>query len=207
MKLINKIKQLINSNDSTQLLFKSFPPEFKDSLKNVIKLLPSNIIVSKHSSLTVILNKNRIEIPYRIHLDEINQNKLKNLTKTEQLIICCIYSRNGDGYIRQRAFEQLLEFKDDIVVPYAFCLLSEYVLEIIEVFLEKIDKLDLVKYKEFITNNPRIFNQILKQRMISYWDVYYRYAYLDIKKYPGYIIFNKIENETNITIQKNKNMG
>ena len=53
-------------------------------------------------------------------------------------------------------------------------LVGEYVVEILQVVSRNLDHLDPPLYRRFLRANPEFFART-KQRVISYWDCYYRW--------------------------------
>ncbi|PHQ79703.1 MAG: hypothetical protein COB66_06330 [Coxiella sp. (in: Bacteria)] len=71
-------------------------------------------------------------------------------------------------------------------------LLGEYVIEMLFVIYENLNNLDLEPYKNFIFNNQE-FYCLIKQRVASYWNCYYRWNYKDKKDYVGFKILTFID--------------
>ena len=70
-------------------------------------------------------------------------------------------------------------------------ILGEYVVELLDV-LERIITGDLVpKYVEFLANNPHFWMRT-QSRMVSYWDVYYRNDFPNLRDYIGFNLVNNL---------------
>ncbi|KAB1857974.1 hypothetical protein F4W09_04350 [Acinetobacter tandoii] len=138
----------------------------------------------------VCLNGDILEIPYRIYNDLPNFSHLNNLSTQELSIIYCLYSRHSDGYIRQEMVKKLIEIEFQyFMIPYVFLLIGEYVVEIINDIYPLIEK-NKDFFIEFMNNNHEL-TILTYQRMVSYWNEYYRYnRYKYLNDYPGKIIFN-----------------
>ena len=54
------------------------------------------------------------------------------MTPHQQLIAGCIYSRHGDGHVRERSIARIIGSSQPWVVPYVLQPLGEYVVEICE---------------------------------------------------------------------------
>lgn len=74
-----------------------------------------------------------VAIPYRIHNEEPETGGSERLlTETQQVILHCLYSRHGDGRVRQRHLEKIMASSEPWVVPFVVQLAGEYVLEILD---------------------------------------------------------------------------
>ena len=138
----------------------------------------------------VCLNGDILEIPYRIYNDVPNFSQLNNLSPQELSIIYCLYSRHFDGYIRQEMIKKLIEIEfQDFMIPYVFLLVGEYVVEIINDIYPFIEK-NKEFFIDFINNNHDL-TTLTYQRMVSYWNEYYRHSqYKYLNDYSGKRIFN-----------------
>lgn len=87
---------------------------------------------------------------------------------------CCVLSRHHNGFVRQAALSKLLPASESYVVPFVTALASEYVYEILMLIHRHIKDFDQSAYGAFFRDNPAHF-ALLRQRMISYWNVYYRW--------------------------------
>lgn len=136
----------------------------------------------------------RIFFPYRVYYVDISDGAMKNLSKTQRMIIHSIYTRSCDGYLREKHLRQLLETNyDDWAIPYIVKLCDEYVLAILNVVYKHFQGKDPGKLKSFWAENPATFRKSYS-RMISYWNVYYRYReteILGIDNYVGQKIFTE----------------
>ena len=71
------------------------------------------------------------------------------------------------------------------IPPFVIQLAGEHVIEILRVIEQAIPNLDRPRYGEFVANNPEFISRT-KQRIVSYWDCYYRS--LKPAEYPGFRI-------------------
>ena len=90
--------------------------------------------------------------------------------------------------------EQLLQSDESWIPPFVLQLLGEYVLEIIRVVQAHSAVLKRSEYRRFIIENPA-FLQLLKQRIISYWNCYYRAMFPRLKDYPAFQIVESFDKE------------
>ena len=123
--------------------------------------------------LTVQLDKEVLNIPYRLYFNGPDKKDEAKLTGTQGTILNCIYLRHHDGHLRERRLRQLLDKNDYWVIPFTLQLLGEYVLEILEVLGKHINDKNIRNYQRFTKENPKYWQQT-ESRMISYWNEYYR---------------------------------
>ena len=90
--------------------------------------------------------------------------------------------------------EKLIHKKQPYIVPFTFQLLGECVKEILTVVDEHINEKTIPDYVAFVNENKKYTEQT-ENRMISYWDLYYRKEYPRRKRYIGQHIFDRIKKE------------
>ena len=170
-------------------LIKAFPKEYSSDVEavcNALKLKSnaySGALYSDEVSEWTLLSSEKIAIPYRIYLSD-KLTFLNNLTKRQQLIYHCIFSRSYDGYVRQNHIEALLDSDTpEWAMPYIIKICDEYVYEILEVVYRKLKAGNCETYKALCWRNFDYFKSG-HCRMISYWNEYYRY---DCYKYKDYV--------------------
>jgi hypothetical protein len=127
-----------------------------------------------------------IFIPYRIYTKE-TECELNGLEKACQTIISCWYSRHYDGHIRQKYLQNILQNQEAWVSPYILQLVGEYVIEIIESIQINTSSIPKEGFAEFLENNGE-FSEVLRQRVISYWNCFYRRLFPKFLNYPGFIV-------------------
>ena len=175
-------------------LYGAFPASLKNDVERVIAILPLNkgIGLSEWDN-TVLLNGESLQIPYRIYFDEPDAIKEKALSPTQKLILNCLYTRHYDGFLRQRRLENLTGCPESFIVPFIIKLLSEYVLQILDVLDHQLQTSNLNPYSTFVRENP-LYWRYTKSRMVSYWNEYYRRKFPKLRSYIGKAIVDKIEN-------------
>ena len=141
-----------------------------------------------YESFAVTLNNELVEIPYRVYFEEPNE---KNLTKTEFLILNCLFTRHSDGFIRQKSLERILPFDEYWITPFVIKLLGEYVIEILFTIENNLNDKILDNFIHFSKENPE-FLETTKRRIVSYWNCYYRTQFPNIENYVGFKILKKI---------------
>jgi hypothetical protein len=98
------------------------------------------------------------------------------------VILHCLYSRHGDGMVRQRHLEQIIPSGEPWVVPFVVQLVGEYVLEILQAIRNGVPDLATpgsaprLLYGEFVARNPSFFART-ERRVVSYWSCYHRHQY------------------------------
>ena len=179
-------------------LINGFPVGIKDQAKCVMQM-----IVQQHSSIedapvsedafNVSLGSETVSFPSRIYYDPLPEHQLNFLNNEQRTIVRCLYTRSHDGYVRQKSVEVLLDsgVKEQWVIPYIVKLCDDYVVEIVQTIYERRDLLPIDLVREF-TDNNREFVQRCYQRMVSYWDCYYRQQVPRLQDYVGYHLFRDL---------------
>lgn len=168
----------------------SFPVRVRREVGTATALMPAAAFRSDDRVITFAEDK-RIAIPGRIHNPEPDAVRESELSETQRTVLDCLYSRHGDGWIRQRRIESVLRRPPQSwTVPFVVELVGEYVLEIVESIRSALTELDVsgslqqVEYGRFVAGDSRQFMRV-ERRVISYWALYYRDAYPVYADYPG----------------------
>jgi len=184
-----------------------FPQSLKGEVRAVLDVMPFGVNDVKSTGrqihnvdnlirptfLTVQLDNEVLNIPYRLYFNEPDKEDEAKLTDTQKTILNCIYLRHQDGHVRESRMRKLLDKNDYWIIPFTFQLLGEYVLEILEVLDKHINNENIYNYQTFVKENPKYWQQT-ESRMISYWNEYYRRPNFPIlKDYLGYQIMNRIK--------------
>lgn len=111
------------------------------------------------------------ERPFK-KFEKIAQNR--GLNTLQKQIFLCLLTRHHNGFVREPALKHIIVLDEPWVIPYVVQLASEYVYEILAVIKQNLDQLHPGLYGEFFRNNPIYFAKV-KQRVVSYWNVYYRW--------------------------------
>ncbi|MBX7170510.1 MAG: hypothetical protein K1X72_06100 [Pyrinomonadaceae bacterium] len=174
---------------SAKQAIKAFP----DSLQKDILSLFDKISLQNndyHSeTILMILQGKSLEIPYRIYFEAEHNHEL---TQTENLILNCLLTRHHNGFIRQKSLELILSANEIWIIPFVFQLLGEYVIQILEVVKEILSEELLSNFVRFIKENPSFFEKT-EQRIISYWNCYYRGKFPKKEDYVGFQILEAIK--------------
>ena len=133
-----------------------------------------------------------VHIPYRIYYHEPDEEHILTLTGTQKILLSCLYSRHHDGYVRERHLHRLFPSTDPWVPPFIFQLVGEYVIEIVDQILARVETLKGIdSYSEFSEDNEA-FLALTRQRVVSYWFCYNRDEYLSLRDYPGFRVMNAL---------------
>lgn len=178
------------------MIFNAFHNELKTDVQKVVNILTAasigNVSMNFSKETTEYnVNGKIIKIPYRFYLLEPSEYTINLLTKTQKMILYCLYTRSCDGYLREKYIKKLLDLNfKEWVIPYIVKLCDEYVYEIIELIYEKLKLRDNGDIKKFCLNNAEIMYKSYS-RMTSYWNAYYRLKAPDINNYVGKLLFKK----------------
>lgn len=176
------------------MFYNAFPSALREDLNIVLKCLPTvtinNVqITTSDDVISYILNDNIIEFPYRMYLIDITDTEYGKLNQVQKQILCCIYTRNCDGYIREKYLRKMMDMPfEQWAIPFIVKLCDEYVLEIIEVIYNKLKQRDNTDIRHFCWINKTSINKSYS-RMISYWNEYYRGYESNFRKYIGRSLF------------------
>ncbi|MFJ5678284.1 hypothetical protein [Streptomyces sp. NPDC093097] len=176
----------------SDVLVAAFPSRLAGDVRSVLAVMPVATF-SPVGPFPVEVQGETVTIPSRIYHGEPDAGMERPLTGTQQLILHCLYSRHGDGRVRQRRLGQIVASSEPWVAPFVVQLIGEYVVEILEEIREGLPGLDVpgssqrVLYGEFITRNPSFFART-ERRVVSYWSCYYRWKYPVFGTYPGSIL-------------------
>jgi len=168
----------------------AFPPPLKLQA-NGLSLVMGDTRFATHQDIEVKAGGSHLVIPYRIH-HEGNEQVGKSLSGVQSIMYSCLLTRHHNGHVRQRQLERLLPVPEPWVVPFVFQLTGEYVIEILDTCESHFHLLDPRLYGTFIRDNPKYF-QVTRDRMISYWDCYYRWLYQRKSDYVGFRLFDRFQ--------------
>lgn len=167
-----------------------FPFALKKSVEQVMSKLPIENHTTTHAYsddfITTYLNGSEVSFPYRIYFSE---TELTKLSSDEKMIAHCIYSRHHNGYVREKHIKSMLEVDFPMwVIPYLIKAADEYVVEILEIIYNKLKDRDTKEFKAYCLENRQYFGRSYN-RMISYWNEFYRKQHPAFKNYVGRKLF------------------
>ncbi|GEL03816.1 hypothetical protein [Rummeliibacillus stabekisii] len=161
------------------ILNKAFPISLKQEVKYIQKKLPLKLFSQNFSHpFQIFVDQENLFIPERIYFNEISKDVYESLSITQKTIADCIYTRHCDGFVREKYLTNLLErgHYDYWVTPFIIKLTGEHVIEILSRIQKQVDHLNDAFIKDFFLENPS-FHYLITQRIISYWNCYYRWDY------------------------------
>ena len=87
---------------------------------------------------------------------------------------------------------RIISRKESWSPPFVIQLVGEYVVEILEAIHNNLSSLDSTVYAAFLKENISFWDTT-KQRVMSYWDCYYRRTWKHLEDYVGFRIIEHLE--------------
>jgi len=171
-----------------------FPNCLRDDVTKVVGMIHqktyNNVTIGVSEDTIQYFQDNKmIRFPYRTYYIDISDEVKENLSQRQKMILHCIYSRSCDGFVRQKHIYSLLQMDyEDWAIPYIVKICDEYVVEILEMTYDILKEQDTERIKRFCLENIVPFCKSYN-RMISYWNEFYRYKYTNFQKYIGRKLF------------------
>lgn len=171
-----------------------FPNYLRDDVTTVVGKIPhktyNNVTIGVSEDTFQYFQDNKvIRFPYRTYYNDISDEVKENFSQRQKMILHCIYSRSCDGFVRQKHIYSLLQMDyEDWAIPYIVKICDEYVVEILEMTYDILKEQDTERIKGFCLENIVPFCKSYN-RMISYWNEFYRYKYTNFQKYIGRKLF------------------
>jgi hypothetical protein len=190
------VQQLRTTAEGNSALAEAFPSWLADEVQGALAAMPKTRYPAV-SRFEVDVSGGTVAIPYRIHHDEPPAGAERSLTATRRLILHCLYTRHGDGRIRQRHLEPVLGSGEPWAVPFVMQLIGEYVLEILETIrcglpgLAAPGSAPWLLYGDFVARNPAFFART-ERRVVSYWSCYHRRRHPVFGTYPGCLLLESL---------------
>lgn len=172
-------------------LSSSFIAAFPKALHSDVSVV-ANLIGRGNATdegLPVIVRCESLRIPYRIY-DNPDETLFTYLNEIQATVYACLLTRHHDGHVRQRQIERIVVSSEPWVAPFVVQLCGEYVIEILDVVEAHLSSMDQRIYGTFFRENSLFFRRT-RDRMISYWDCYYRWLYKREVDYVGFRLFNR----------------
>lgn len=170
----------------------AFPKAQKNDYDVVLNKMDHNHCHKPIGLFGVTTEGELLEIPYRIYHDNSKWLSSLTLSKEQRSIRNCLFTRHHDGYTREKYVSKILSLNESWASPYVVQLIGEYVVEILQLIYDRREELDGSLYREFIASNPEYFYKT-KQRVISYWNCYYRFSFPDKNEYVGFKLIRYLE--------------
>jgi len=172
------------------MIEKSFPSYLQKDATKIADFLQQNAPKDFKMIGTegIYLNGEFLELPQRVYFGEFNT---KSLTLVQEQMLNCLYLCHCNGHLREHYLRELLAVKEDFILPFIAKLFGDYVMEILEVLHHELPNDTRDKLRDFSRANP-LYKRRIQSRIASYWDLFYRNAQSDFKKYIGYQLFQTI---------------
>jgi len=152
-------------------------------------------------AIKVNVEQEHIQLPMRVYVPEVTPERIEELTSIQQTMLFCLYTRHHDGHIRERYLRQLLKTnqQDEWILVYILELASEYVRDIVDIIVPVIEQWNLEVKRRFVSNDPAYMKRI-EDRMISYWNAYYRTSgeRRSEADYPGFRIIESLREDASV---------
>jgi hypothetical protein len=168
-------------------LASAFPAALAEDVAVVAALMPPRRSSMSSSSWSVAVSGESVAVLGRVYNDEPAQDAV--LSPRQRTILQCIYTRNHDGYVRQKYVQQVVGSTEPWVVPFILEIAGEYLPQILDDINQGLPDLDL--YAQFIRANPAYFDR-LQRRIVSYWTCFWRADYPTFATYPGGILIESL---------------
>ena len=181
---------MVRADEAVSLL-SAFPAVLRPEVSAVLKLVPASEHGPMRGSTVVHYDGEVLAVPTRVYFPEPSILRTMFLSGERADILSCLYSRHHDGIVRERHVRRLLQSNYAWVPPFVVQLAGEYVLEIIEVLAANLDRLQTEPYRRFVAQNPD-FVALTRQRVISYWDCYYRATHANLAEYAGTVVLEAL---------------
>lgn len=136
-------------------------------------------------------DRQTVSFPYRIYYVDTYEDLCSGLSWTQRMICHAIFTRSFDGYIREKHVRAILmEDYPDWCFPYILKLSDEYVAEILELIYHEMAGKNTDRMKSFCRLNMNSF-LLSHDRMISYWNEFYRHNCFHYRDYIGRKLFSE----------------
>jgi hypothetical protein len=170
-------------------LVQSFPLAMHDDVRTALSVLPEDRYSHNWTFFSLRLGEELLSIPHRIYLAPPSL-QTDRLTRLQSELLDCLFTRHHDGIVRQRHLSRIIRSQNIWIPCFVVPLVGEYVVEILQVIQENLTHLEISTYADFVRANPE-FLALTKQRVISYWDSYYRST--PKKEHPGFLVLDFLE--------------
>ncbi|OFY47832.1 MAG: hypothetical protein A2W85_13615 [Bacteroidetes bacterium GWF2_41_31] len=176
------------------VLYQAFPSELRTEITSMINTVDFKSELDSSGSFQVYLNKEKLAIPYRVYYESQRLFDSKGLNKIQNDILNCILTRHHNGFIREKCLMNILKSDNEWTSPFIFQLIGEYVLELDQLILNNLNENNINKLTKVIIENPE-FAETTENRVISYWNCYYRNEYPKKEDFVGFKIFRLLKDE------------
>jgi len=171
-------------------LLRAYPSQLRQEVEEVLQIIPADERTVGDLSPVKVKNET-LYIPMRVYFEDINEVAIPNLTPKQKAIMGSLYTRHHNGFVREKWLRQIIEMEEYWLPAFVLQLMGEYVLEIISVLAENESALKKEPYSRFIQENLE-FDFCTTQRILSYWNVYYRWRTPHYKDHLPYKLAKNI---------------
>ena len=171
-----------------------FPHTYEEIVRRAIAVIPLKTYRNvkgrvSDNNICYFLGQTQVSFPYRLYSLEVEDSIFERLDCTEKTILHCIYTRSCDGYVREKHIKALLSGElPEWAIPYIVKVCDEYVVEILQTVYDNLKDSDTEKIKKFCSDNRETFCKSYN-RMISYWNEFYRDRCYKFEDYIGRKLF------------------
>ena len=173
-----------------------FPINLRDDVTKIMNLISqntyNNIAIGESQDLVEYFQDDHvIKFPYRIYYIDNSDTFINDLSVRQKMILHCVYTRSCDGFVRQKHLNLLLLMDyEDWAIPYIVKICDEYVVEILKMTYDILKEQDTERIKKFCLQNIVSFCKSYN-RMISYWNEFYRNENKNFHQYFGRKLFRE----------------
>ena len=170
---------------------RAFPAHVTAEVAAVIPALSDYQQHPPSDAFTVLVQGERLDVPYRVYYRESQVLKGAELPGTQGHVALCLGTRHHDGFLREKCVRQVIAVEQPWVVPFVTQLVGEYVLQIRQVVEHELPNLNALMYGEFLDANAALHGTI-SRRAVSYWNAYYGRRYPKRKHCPGFLVLTAV---------------
>ncbi|MBR4082188.1 MAG: hypothetical protein IKK21_10430 [Clostridia bacterium] len=170
-------------------LYLAFPKDLRDDLAKATAIIPDVHSASTAGSITYKLENHAVIIPYRLYVPDVADDCYEKLDPVQKQMLCCLYTRNHDGFLREKYLRRLLSMPlAEWAYPYVVKLCDEYVVEILQTIYDGLKERDNAGLQAFCLRNKPLLQRSYNQ-MVSYWNEFYRSHTPHFRSYIGRKLF------------------
>ena len=189
--------------EESQHLRKGFPAELANEVDHVRRIMPVPPKAKSSPSGALRLAGEWIVPLHRQHYDPLERSYLDVFTARQRAIFDCLYSRHGNGHVRERSLRHLADMDEIWIRPYLTLSLTDYVIEVASIAADRLDYFLSDAGLDFAGDNPH-FIELSLARAISCWNEHYRGRYRHKADYPPVAVLLQISQEIG---QRSKSTG
>ena len=167
-----KSKSIYESGMDLTVFEKGFPDYLSDKVSRVIMVIRKNEkrlvsgleCVDAYNSSSEeyrLSDGSKVTFPYRMYFEDDDDLYSGISDREEKLIFDCIFTRNCNGFVREKHLKNILDCDTipEWCMPYILRLSSEYVVEIIDTIYHGLKEKDNAAFISFCRNNLPIFKR------------------------------------------------